>query len=56
MLYMLKVYLLFSLPIILVAGVALLALTAWSKAKDYVRARHAMRRIARRPAESFRAA
>ena len=64
MLYMLEVYLLFSIPILVLAGMVLLAMVAWTGAKHYARA--AMRRIAtarssavnshNRPVESFRVA
>ena len=71
MIYMIEVFLVVSIPIFVLAGAVLLTLIAWTEAKDYARARLAMRRIARaadregleispslqrRPAESLRVA
>jgi hypothetical protein len=61
MLYMLEVYLLFTIPILMLAGTVLLAMLVWMQAKHYLGV--AMQRIgrvrssaARTPVESFRVA
>jgi hypothetical protein len=61
MLYMIEVYLLFTIPILMLAGVVLLAMIAWMQAKHYLGlAMHRIARVrsssSRRPVESFRVA
>ena len=47
MIYILKVYTLIAVGVFGLAGTLILALAVWKEAKDYARALHAMRRIAR---------
>jgi CHASE3 domain sensor protein len=46
MIYLFKVFLVVALPVFSLAGAVLVSFIAWSEAKDYTRARLAMRRIA----------
>jgi hypothetical protein len=46
MVYMFKVFIVVALPVFGLAGAALLALMAWSEAKQYARGRLAIQRIA----------
>jgi hypothetical protein len=43
--YILEVYALMAAFVFGLAGIVVLVLTAWNRAKDYARARQAMRRI-----------